>query len=99
MTIRSVEVPLNEVYFTFFILSKGWGINGLACAASVKREKGWGNSGTRGAQGTQEEGARGISRAPWRSRAPDFPFPFPLLTPVTRTQPINGLEMRSILQR
>ena len=93
MTIRSVEVPLNEVYFTFFILSKGWGINGLACAASVKREKGWGNSGTRGAQGTQEEGARGISRAP------DFPFPFPLLTPATRTQPINGLEMRSILQR
>lgn len=93
MTIRSIEVPLNEVYFTFFILSKGWGINGLACAASVKREKGWGNSGTRGAQGTQEEGARGISRAP------DFPFPFPLLTPATRTQPINGLEMRSILQR
>ena len=93
MTIRSVEVPLNEVYFTFFILSKGWGINGLACAASVKREKGWGNSGTRGAQGTKEEGARGISRAP------DFPFPFPLLTPATRTQPINGLEMRSILQR
>lgn len=92
MTIRSVEVPLNEVYFTFFILSKGWGINGLACAASVKREKGWGNSGTRGAQGTQEEGARGISRAP------DFPLPFPLLTPATRTQPINGLEMRSILQ-
>lgn len=79
---------------SFFILSKGLGINGLACAASVKREKGWGNSGTRGARGTQEEGARGIPRAPLRSRAPHFPHPFPILT-----RPINVLEVRSILQR
>ena len=87
----------KKFILSFSFLSKGWGINGLACTASIKREKGWGNSGTRGARGIEEEGARGIPRAPSRSRAPDFPHPFPLITPAT--QPIYGLEVRSILQR
>ena len=63
MTIRSVEVPLNKVYFLFFILSKVCGINGLASLEALKGKRDGEFGHARSARDAGRRGKGNFSRA------------------------------------